>query len=611
MSTKRAIILLVLYLSINTPSWAQTFLPVIKNIDLERIDVINNTILNSSIVVIKNENDILPLERLDTLKILSLRIGSTDPSILSTRMMDYSRVEHQWVQDLKNLDILDRHNLTIVNVSEDFSDLESLDELIKATQPIMIWEGSVKGISKLKSLQYCRAVLLTQVKSDQLLDWSIQTVFGGRTSKGVLNDFINASYPKEYGIFLEKRTRFGFKNPEEVGMDGSYMKSKLDSIARMAIDSGVAPGIQVMVAKDQEIIYHETWGYHTYNNQIPVKKSDVYDLASVTKITGALPALMKLHDEGKFDLDGKLGDYIPYFKKGKLKDVTIRQILSHNGGLEAWIPYWTTTVNKKGDYKRSVYRKDSTEKYSIKLTDTLWLRTDYKKKIYKMIRKSDVDPDQGYLYSGLSFYLWPEIVSNLSGEDFEKYLDKNFYEPLGSNSLGYNPLNDGTNLNDIVPTEIDTFFRQTPLHGVVHDEGAALMGGVSSNAGLFSNTIDLAKIIQMYLNRGVYGGERFISENTIEKFILCHYCNEGNRRGLAFDKPVLENKQNGSTAIQASDHSFGHSGYTGTFTWADPENGILFVFMSNRVYPTRNNRKLYQLNIRPSMHQVVYDSIIH
>jgi CubicO group peptidase (beta-lactamase class C family) len=264
-------------------------------------------------------------------------------------------------------------------------------------------------------------------------------------------------------------------------------------------------------------------------------------------------------------------------------------------------------LKKNGKYKRRTLSHDSTAKYSIKLTDNLFLYYRYKEKIYKMILKSPVNPDQGYVYSGLSFYLWPEILENLTGEEYEDYLKSTFYRPLGANTITFNPYKHFS-LSQVVPTENDTFFRKIQIHGVVHDEGAAMMNGLSANAGLFGSANDLAKLMQMYLNMGTYGGEQYISENTLRKFTFRHYENEGIRRGLGFDKPVLENKENGLPAKDAGENSFGHSGYTGMFTWADPDTGILFVFCSNRVYPTRENNKISQLSIRPKMHQSVYEA---
>ena len=224
-----------------------------------------------------------------------------------------------------------------------------------------------------------------------------------------------------------------------------------------------------------------------------------------------------------------------------------------------------------------------------------------------MIQKSKVSKDKSYLYSGLSFYLYPDLVQQLTGKSFDQYLADEFYKPLGAKTVGFNA---GENfpLEDIVPTEVDSFFRMQTLHGVVHDEGAAMMLGLSGNAGLFGNAMDLAKIYQMLLNGGEYAGKRYLKTSTVEEFTRCQFCKTGNRRGMGFDKPLIEyDSSRSSVAKAASSESFGHSGYTGTFVWADPANDLLFIFLSNRVHPTRNNRKIYSLNVRPRIHSLVYD----
>lgn len=287
----------------------------------------------------------------------------------------------------------------------------------------------------------------------------------------------------------------------------------------------------------------------------------------------------------------------------------MREVLAHQSGLQSWIAYHTTTKRSNGAFKPNTLSYSSSEAFTVQLTDNLYLHKDYKEKIYKMIRKSPVDPDQGYVYSGLSFYLFPRIVQNLSGIEFEGYLNHNFYKSLGANTLVFNPLRFFP-LDRIIPTENDTYFRELQIHGVVHDEGAAMMGGVSGNAGLFGNADDLAKMWQMYLNMGSYGGQIYISEQTLREFSTCQYCEEGNRRGLGFDKPLVEYSYRASSvAPQASPSSFGHSGFTGTFVWVDPEYDLLYVFLSNRVYPTRENSKIYDLNIRPDIHSVIYEEM--
>lgn len=480
------------------------------------------------------------------------------------------------------------------------------ERLVEASG-ILIVIGDSVAIDSTQLAEY-KALIYVQHRDSASVDRVTQMIFGGRPFDQKLTQPVYG-FAAGSGEVTAGGLRLAFGSPSEAGLDSTYLYAKIDSIVIAAIDSGVAPGIQVLVARNGMVVMHKTYGYQTYDSIIAVQKNMLYDFASVTKITGALPALMQLYDQHKFSLDATLGTYLPYFDHGNKKNLPIRRILSHNARLKAWIPYWKTTLKKNGKFKRNTLAHDSTAKYSIKLTDNLFLYKDYKQEIYRQIRKSKLLKEEGYVYSGLSFYLYPEIVARLTGWEYETYLKKNIYEPLGASTLTYNPMRFYPKTR-MIPTEIDTFFRKVPLQGVVHDEGAAMMAGVSSNAGLFGTTLDLAKLMQMYLWKGTYGGERYISQNTMELFTACHYCNEGDRRGLAFDKPVLENKENGSTAIDASPHSFGHSGYTGTFTWADPDTGLLLVFMSNRVYPTRENRKLYQLNVRPSIHEVIYQAIM-
>jgi CubicO group peptidase (beta-lactamase class C family) len=289
--------------------------------------------------------------------------------------------------------------------------------------------------------------------------------------------------------------------------------------------------------------------------------------------------------------------------------MTVREVLAHYARLKPYIVYWELTKKKNGKFKRRYFRSEPSDKFPVEVTNDLYLRHNYREKgIYKAIRKSKLEPEKKYIYSGLSFYLFPQIIENITGQNYQDYVTQQFYIPLGAETLTYRPL-DQFSPERIVPTEFDDFFRMKQLQGTVHDEGAAMMNGVSGNAGLFSTADDLAKIMQMYMQWGAYGGERYIDEAAVKEFTSCQYCPEGNRRGLGFDKPVIENKADGSTAADASDATFGHSGYTGTYAMADPENGLLMIFMSNRVYPTRENRKLYELNIRPAIHQVLYDAI--
>ena len=379
------------------------------------------------------------------------------------------------------------------------------------------------------------------------------------------------------------------------------------------------------MARRGKVVYHEAFGYHTSDSSRAVEHSDLYDLASITKIASALPALMHLYGQGKFDLDAPLRKYFPRFLLAKKGGIEFRPMLAHHARLRPWIPYWQGTLRGnarypwKDDWNKErtndynfrwrTFKRDSSKRYPIYVADSLWLHRKYKKRIYKAIRKSPLNEEPGYQYSGLLFYLLPEVVERIADEPYRDYLQQNIYRPLGAYTLGYQPLKRFPK-SQIVPTERDTFFRMSLLHGRVHDEGAAMMGGVSGNAGLFANANDLAKLMQMYLNDGRYGGMQLIDSASVAEFTRYQYREEGNRRGLGFDKPMLEYEAGESyIAQQASPRSFGHSGYTGTFTWADPKEDLLIVFLSNRVYPTRANRKLYELDIRPRLHRAVYKAV--
>ena len=398
-------------------------------------------------------------------------------------------------------------------------------------------------------------------------------------------------------------------SPEEVGIDGAILSREIERIITQAIDSMAFPGAQVLLAKNGIVFYRGSFGYHTYDSLRAVQDTDIYDLASVTKVTAATLALMKLYEDGLFDIDQTFGYYFPKIAKGEKADLGIREIMAHQAGLKAWIPYWSESQRKNGKWRWNSIKTDSSKRFPNRLEGTnLFLHKDFKeKKIYKMISKTEVSDEKKYLYSGLFFYLVPELVERLSGVPFDQYLYNNFYQPLGAETLGFNPT-DKFPLDRIVPTENDTFFRQIQLQGMVHDEGAAMMLGVSGNAGLFSNALDLAKVYQMLLNDGIYGSTQYLKPETVYEFTRVQFPENDNRRGLGFDKPLLEyDAALSSVAKGASPESYGHTGYTGTLVWADPVNDLLFVFLSNRVYPTRNNSKIYNLNVRPNIHNMVYD----
>lgn len=600
-----------------------------KSLNAPNFEVTNRRLIKNALTVLKND-DILPVENLDTLKIASLIIGANTVSPFQKTLEKYTRMdhfvlsknatEHEWA---KLRITLDNYNLVITGIQGiniypagkyGTTELQrrAVSEIVQENNSIFAFFGNAYAIKHFDNIHHANGLILGYQNNQLTQELAAQLIFGAFTATGKLPVTIDNRFKLNDGLEAEKNNCFSYTIPEEVGINSVLLSQKIDSLALLGIKSKAYPGCQVLIAKEGNIIFHETYGFHTYEKKQTVKPDDIYDWASVTKVTGPLPAIMKLVDDKKIYTDSPLSNYWPDFFSTPKQNLKINEILAHQAKLEPWIAFWQMAVNETDKLDNNIFKKHPTEKFNVRVSNSLYMNQDFRKIMYDTIRDSKLRPDKRYLYSGLIFYLFPEIISNLTGHDYEDYIKKTFYEPLGAftivhNAYKYFPL------DRIIPTETDDFFRQETLHGFVHDEGAAMMGGISGNAGLFGSTNDLAKIFQMYLQKGYFGGRRYISKETINEFIRIQFPENKNRRGLGFDKPLIDNHKNilknAYPAINSSKNSFGHSGYTGTFAWADPDNGLLYIFMSNRVHPTRDNSKLYDLNIRTAMHQKIYDCI--
>jgi len=410
-------------------------------------------------------------------------------------------------------------------------------------------------------------------------------------------------------IALPRSTTFDLSLLSEV--DLLSVNPKVDSIITNGIKNEAFPGAQVLVAEKGKIIFHKAYGFHTYDSIQAVALNDLYDLASVTKILGPLPALMKLVAEGKLDLDVPFSTYWKPWQGIKNKEtITLREILAHQAGLEPYIVFLNKVIKKNNKLKTRFVKNVRKKRFEKEAYDGLYVKNRFKRKMYRMINRSPVSSEKKYVYSGLAFLIFPELIAQLSGMSYEDYLVKHFYQPIGAKTLGFLPMSKDFS-NKIVPTEVDTLYRHTLTKGWVHDENASLLGGISGNAGLFGTANDLAKMMQLYLDLGKYDDKRLLPEAIVKEFTQVQYPANENRRALGFDKPLLDNTSlpfsEAYPAPEVSPESFGHSGFTGTFVWADPKNQLVYVFLSNRVYPSRDHRKLYELNIRPAIQQVFYD----
>lgn len=592
------------------------------------LELTNRKLIRSSLTVLKNSS-ILPLQGLDTLKIASLVIGSNEIAPFQKMLGRYTEITHfalsknATAQDWANIRLkLKNYNLIICGVQGiniypaskyGTSEIQrkAVSDIIQEKRAVFAFFGNAYALKHFENIHLSKALIVAYQNTPLIQELTAQLIFGAYNANGKLSVTVDNRFNFNDGLEIQENKCFAYTIPEEVGINSELLNQKIDSIANLGLKKRAFPGCQVLIAKDGNVILYKTYGYHTYDNKLKVKENDVYDWASITKVSGPLPAIMKLVDDKKLDVEKPLSDYWTDFKGSNKENIRISEFLAHQSGIPASIPFWQMATDKKGALNPDVFKHKPEKGYQVHISENLYMKDDFRKLIYDTIRNSKLE-EKKYLYSCLSFHIYPQVITELTGVNYEEYIKKTFYRPLGATTITYNPYQHFT-LNRIVPTETDNYFRKQTVQGFVHDEGAAMLGGVSGNAGLFGSANDLAKLFQMYLQKGYYGGKRYISEETINHFIEPRFPENDNRRGLGFDKPLLNNKTTTSNneypARDVSSSSFGHSGFTGTFVWADPESGVLYVFLSNRVYPSRENNKLSELSIRSSMLQEIYECL--
>ena len=566
---------------------------------------------STSCVLLRNQASAIPIQSLADKKIAYINLSDQSLEVFKSTLENYFPIT-LLNKDEFNSDALSSYNYVIYALSGKSINWELLYKLSKLTTNTKTIAVSFTPLTHYSFNDF----LFESDALCQLPDNSINNqlqagslIFGGSECSGVLNMPISDYYDKGSGLSIQSTIRLGYALPEKEGLDSNYINYKVDSIMKRAINEQAFPGAQLLVAKNNSIIYHKSFGFHTYDSVVPVSNEDLYDLASVTKISGPLPILMQLVDQGKIELDEKFSTYWKDWRRRKdKKDLTVREVLAHQAGLQ---PYYVfvNEVMKDGDFRKRFVRNEPSRRFPTQIYDGLYINKNFPRKMYRILNRSEVSPIKKYKYSGLSFMLYPKMIQQITGVSYEDYLLDSIYKPLGARHFMFNPK--GKYLDSlIVPTEIDTIFRHTLVKSWVHDENAGLLGGISGNAGLFGTAEDLAKLMYMYQSMGTYAGKRFISESTLREFTTIQYPDNDNKRGLGFDKPLIGNAgldiSKASPAPEVSPESFGHGGFTGTYVWADPMHQIVFIFLSNRVYPNRTHSALYQLNVRPSLQQVFY-----
>lgn len=603
----------------------------------------------NAVTLVKNWNNLIPLRHLDSLHIASINFGGKAANNFQTLLGKYAPVTNlQAETDLSDVEItalvkqLASYNCVIIynsaasgKASENFGYSERLEKLItrlSGKKIIFCHPGTPYGLPKYINLPV-DAVVISYEDNPYMQQFAAQAMFGGIDITGQLPVTINSNYPARTSIQCRK-TRLGYATPE-MCQASSQLLSGIDSLCKQAIQTQATPGCQVLVAKNGYIIYNKAFGYNTYNRKVPNNTSNIYDVASITKIVSTLPAIMKLCEEGKLNLDKPLSNYYTALQNTNKKEITVKEVLCHNAGLKAYIPFLANAIDQKA-LPGPLFSTRPNKNNSFKLTNNLYINPSYhfkdscisniprpgydslnpgiyiascyRENILATILDSDLNPKKGYVYSDLGFILLKFAVEEVAHKGIDDFCKEQFFRKLGTTNTDYVA---ALRLNEAntVPSSIDNLYRKKELRGFVHDPTAALLGGIAGHAGIFSTAEDLAKIMAMYLGNGNYGGEQFLAPETIARFTNRNDCFNDNRRGLGFDKPEMTPGKIGPTSKEAPASSFGHTGFTGTMTWCDPDNQLIYIFLSNRTYPSEFNTKLTEESIRTKIQSVIYKAV--
>jgi len=598
---------------------------LIEELNNTRAELLNRKLADASMTLLKNEHSLLPLQRLDTLSIASVSLGYQTASTFECMLSNYSTVPHFGIdKDAKDavgdslLKKLEKYNTLILcinntnnNPKKDFGLTDLIRHLtdticsMKGKHVIVDVFANPYLLSLFKEPEKAEAVVLSYEWSVYTQYSSAELIFGAIPALGKIPVSVSEKFKAGTGLSTGPAIRLKYTIPEEVGIDSRKLR-QIDTIALKGIRNKAYPGCQVLVAKDGKVIYRKSFGYHTYGKKIKVKNDDLYDLASVTKILSSTPALMKLVDEKSVRLDDRLTEHLPELKGTNKQEIVIREMMAHQAGLEPWIPFWMRTV-EKGEYKPGIYSKTRSDTFPLRVADRLYIRKSWPDTMYQQLIRSPMGTRGKFNYSDLGYYFIKRIVENKKKEGLNVFMDSVFYKPLGLPTLGYLPRN-RFDLDRLIPTEYDLKFRKQQIQGDVHDQGAAMLGGVGGHAGLFSDANDVAVLMQLYLNKGTYGGVRYLDSATVNDFTKCQYC-VGNRRGAGFDKPETDPKKDSPVCDCVSYLSYGHQGFTGTITWADPASGLVYVFLSNRVYPDAEDNRLLKQGTRTAILRVINESL--
>ena len=575
--------------------------------------------MQAAVTVVQNKKNILPLSKEPTYGYLKLGddTGSTFKNSLMQKLkihtVDASLPNDKIIQALasykKVIIGFHRSNASPWKASS-FSKKERQLLTALAKDHSIILDVFVKpyALSSLGNLDAIDGLVVSYQNSSIAQKASAEILLGERKASGRLPVSIAPSYPVGKGITLVGPTELGTGTPLEVGLMPERL-SRIDTLAQIAMDSLMTPGMQILVARHGKVVFNKSYGYHTYEKKRAVTNTDIYDLASLTKVLATLPMVMKEVDLGKLTLDTQLGTLNEAWNTSNKADISIQEMLSHYARLTPWIPFYKETLKANPlKLNKKFYRKRQSKRFPVVIADRFYGKNNLSKLISDQILASELRDTLEYKYSDIPYFFMKDLLEDRYQKSLETLAVDTFYKPLGLVRTGFNP-NKNTPNQTVIPSEIDTYYRNQELKGEVHDMAAAMLGGVGGHAGLFSNASEVAILMQLFLQKGRYADKQYFSSATFDQFNQCLYCDQGNRRGVGFDKPQLEGR--GSTCGCVPKSSFGHSGFTGTYAWADPEHELIYVFLSNRTYPSMDNNLLLKHDIRTRIQQYIYEAIIN
>ncbi|WP_417887494.1 glycoside hydrolase family 3 N-terminal domain-containing protein [Zunongwangia sp.] len=591
---------------------------LIKELNTTADKAFYEDLMENAITLIRNNRGIVPLKNIKDQKIAYISMGNDDGSTFLRELKKYTKIDHIESGDLSSLlNKLKTYDRVIIGFhkksdnpwrSYKFTEKNRLwiREIAKQHPVLLSVFTSPYSLLDFKSTTDIESILVAYQNTEIAQQKAAQILFGAIGAKGKLPVSVGVDFPEGTGYFSKPINRLSYGMPETEGMN-SFKLKKIDSIINDAIKKKMTPGAQILVARHGKVVYNKNFGYQTYNKSKAITDTSVYDLASLTKVLGTLPLIMQQVEKGILTFDTTLGEFMPVFQNSNKSDITLQDMLMHYARLKPWIPFYISTIDGVTKKPSTLYYHTKADSvFNTQIANNMFLRRSMQDSIINTIKESKLNKRKVYKYSDLPFYIMKYYLEGFYKKNLNTLTQERFYKSLGANYTGYLPKTRFP-LDEIVPTENDKLWRRQLVHGYVHDQGAAMQGGIGGHAGLFSNANDVAKIMQMYLQGGTYGGHQYFKSSTIDKFNTCYYCDENVRRGVGFDKPQISGGGPACTCVSKS--SFGHSGFTGTFAWADPENGIVYVFLSNRVYPDSTNRKLIHENIRTKIQEIIYEAI--